>query len=68
MAATQEKVRVGVIGTGQIGKSHLKNYSNIAEVEIVAVSDINEQEAQRVAGEYSIPEVYTDFRELLKAR
>jgi predicted dehydrogenase len=66
MAATQEKVRVGVIGTGQIGKAHLKRYSEIEEVEIVAVSDINQEEAQRVADQYSIPEVYTDFRELLK--
>ncbi|MCR2821237.1 Gfo/Idh/MocA family protein [Lederbergia panacisoli] len=59
------KIRIGVIGVGQIGKSHLNNYANIPDAEIVAVCDVNEQEARRVAEQYNIPSVYTDFRELL---
>ncbi len=58
-------VRLGIIGTGQIGKHHIRTYGKIAGAEIVAVADINEQEARRVAGEHGIPDVYTDFRELL---
>ena len=60
------KARVGVIGVGQIGKYHLSNYSKIANAEVVAVADVNEAEAQRVAAQYNIPNVYTDFRQLLQ--
>lgn len=60
--------RVGVIGVGQIGKSHLNGYTQKCKegVEIVAVADINESEAKRVAEMYGIPHVYTNFRDLLK--
>jgi predicted dehydrogenase len=61
-----ERARIGVIGVGQIGKYHLSNYSEIPQAEIVAVADINEAEAKRVAAQYNIPHVYTDFRKLLE--
>jgi predicted dehydrogenase len=60
-----DRVRVGVIGVGQIGKIHLDNYRTIDGVDIVAVADLNEVEARRVADDYDIADVYTDFRELL---
>ena len=60
-----EKVRIGIIGTGQIGKAHLQNYAPIDEAEVVAVADLREDEARRVADEYGIPSVYTDYHELL---
>ncbi|WP_313957629.1 Gfo/Idh/MocA family oxidoreductase [Paenibacillus sp. Y412MC10] len=59
-------VRIGVIGAGLIGKAHLRNYANIEDVQIVSICDINEQEALKVAHEFHIPHVYTDFREMLK--
>lgn len=61
-----EKVRVGVIGVGQIGKHHLNNYSKIDQAEVVAVADVNEAEANRVSQMFGIPNVYTNFRELLQ--
>jgi predicted dehydrogenase len=61
-----ESVRIGVIGVGQIGKSHLSHYSKFEGPEIVAVADVNGEEARRVAGEYGIEHVFTDFRELLR--
>jgi predicted dehydrogenase len=60
------KVRIGIIGAGLIGKAHLRNYANIPDAEIVAVCDINEQEAQSVAEQFNIPHVYANFRDLLK--
>lgn len=63
---TREPVRIGMIGVGQIGKHHLENYSKIPDAQIVAVADVNETEARRVAEQYGIPHVYTDFRDLLK--
>ncbi|GIV78058.1 Gfo/Idh/MocA family oxidoreductase [Litorilinea aerophila] len=59
------RIRVGVIGVGQIGKRHLQNYSGIEGAEVVAIADINEAEAKRVGALFGIPNVYTDFRQLL---
>ncbi|MBN1584598.1 MAG: Gfo/Idh/MocA family oxidoreductase [Anaerolineae bacterium] len=59
-------IRIGIVGVGQIGKSHLRNYAKIEAAEIVALADINEAEGQRVSKEFSIPNVYTDFRKLLQ--
>lgn len=66
MTAKGKKIRIGIIGTGQIGKHHLERYLQIADAEIVAVADINQDEAQRVATKYGISSVYTDYHELLK--
>ncbi|MEZ4728021.1 MAG: Gfo/Idh/MocA family oxidoreductase [Caldilineaceae bacterium] len=63
---TTSKARVGVIGVGQIGKYHLNNYSKITNAEVVAVADVNEAEARRVAELHNVPNVYTDFRQLLQ--
>ncbi|UHA75592.1 Gfo/Idh/MocA family protein [Paenibacillus sp. 481] len=61
-----ERKRIAVIGVGQIGKHHLDEYKRIGGVDIIAVCDLNETEARRVAEQYAVPHVYTDFRELLK--
>jgi predicted dehydrogenase len=58
-------IRIGVIGVGQIGKHHLNTYQQIDTAQVVAIADINEAEAQRVSQHFDIPEVYTDFRQLL---
>jgi len=60
------KVRIGVIGVGLIGITHLRNYATIEDAEVVAVCDINEQAARNAAAQFQIPDVYTDFRELLR--
>jgi predicted dehydrogenase len=60
------KVRIGIIGVGQIGKAHLKRYAEIPDAEIVAIAEINTTEAERVAKLHQIPNVYSNFRELLK--
>jgi predicted dehydrogenase len=60
-----EKTKIGIIGVGQIGKNHLRKYRDIDSVEVVAASDVNADELTRVANEFSIPNTYTDFRELL---
>ncbi|WP_374016743.1 Gfo/Idh/MocA family oxidoreductase [Paenibacillus thiaminolyticus] len=61
-----ESRRIAIIGAGQIGKHHLNEYKRVGGADIVAVCDINEAEARRVAEANHIPHVYTDFRELLK--
>ena len=60
-----EEVKLGIIGTGQIGKSHLRTYQEVPGARMVAACDLNEAEAKRVAEQYKIPHVFTDFRQLL---
>ena len=60
-----EKLRIGIIGVGQIGKIHLENYQTIPEVAVVAVADKDREHTRAVAAHYGNPEVYADFHELL---
>ncbi len=62
---SSERVRVGVIGVGQIGKRHVETYAAMPNVEIVAIADVNEAEAVRVAAQHSIPNIYTKVQDLL---
>jgi predicted dehydrogenase len=55
-----------MIGSGQRGQQHLETYQQVPGAEIVAVADINEALARRVAADFQIPNVYTDYRELLQ--
>lgn len=60
-----EKVKLGIIGVGQIGKHHVEGYMKMPDVEIVAVADINGAEAKRVAEQNGIKHSFTNFRDLL---
>ncbi|HSV74522.1 MAG TPA: Gfo/Idh/MocA family oxidoreductase [Chthonomonadales bacterium] len=60
-----DRVRIGMIGVGQIGKAHLDNYAHIPGAEIVAAADVDCAEVRAVAERYGIPYATTDFRQLL---
>ena len=62
---TMDKLRVGVIGTGMIGKHHLNAYKDMADAEVIAVADIRQEEADKVAAEHGIGKVFTDYHDLL---
>jgi predicted dehydrogenase len=66
MKTMMDKVRLGIIGVGQIGKAHVERYQKLKDAEVVAIADVNEAEAQRVSQAYGIPHVYTDLRQLLQ--
>ena len=60
------KLKAGVVGAGIIGKSHVRRYMEMrGDVELTALADINEAEAQRVAQANGIPRVFSDYRDLL---
>jgi len=60
-----KKVRVGIIGMGLRGQEHLKIYSQLPEVEVVAVSDIIKEKIVKISKEYNVS-VYTDYIEMLE--
>ncbi len=47
-------IRVAVIGTGTFGRNHVRVLSQMPEVELVAVVDLNLERARNVAGEYGV--------------
>ncbi|PZE20534.1 Gfo/Idh/MocA family protein [Paenibacillus xerothermodurans] len=59
------KLKIGVIGAGTISEVHLNSYRNNADVELAAICDLNVQRAEAKAQQYGIPNVYSDYRELL---
>jgi predicted dehydrogenase len=65
-ATNSRRIRLGLIGAGQRGQKHLSDYEKIEGAEIVAVADLNEALAQKVAARFNIPNVYTDFRDVLR--
>jgi len=61
------KVRVGMIGCGQIAQHHMRTYAQMSEnVQLVACCDLNKATAKKSSAEFKIPNVYTDFRKMLK--
>lgn len=61
-----DKVRIGIIGAGQIAKAHLEMYRDIPDAEVTAICALNEDNLKMVAQKWDIPHIYTDYRELLK--
>jgi predicted dehydrogenase len=57
-------LKVGVFGTGHLGKFHLNNWKLIRDAEIVGFYDPNDQTAAEVAEKYQIPR-FMDPDELL---
>ena len=61
-----DRMKVGLIGAGRIGQVHAENFAHrIPEAELVAVSDIYLEAAEKCAAAYRIPRVYDDHRPIL---
>ena len=58
-------MKVAVIGVGSMGRNHARVYSELAEAELVAVSDANEKQAGSIAEKFGV-RAYTDYREMLE--
>ena len=59
------ELRLGIIGNGQIGTSHVKHWQGIPGVKLVALCDIIPERAERLAKKYDVPHTLKWFRELL---
>ena len=60
-----DKVRVGVVGVGHLGRFHAQNYAQIPSAELVGVYDVDPERAKSVASEYGC-ESFTDQNTLLE--
>ena len=61
------KVRIGFVGVGGMGQcAHLRNYATLPDLcEVVAVAELRQDTARRVAARYGIPKVYPSHEEML---
>jgi len=57
-------IRIGVFGTGYLGKFHLNNWKEIAGVELVGFFDPDDETAEDVSKKYQLPR-YTDADQLI---
>jgi len=59
------RLKLGVVGAGSWGKNHLRVFSELEEVDLVAVCDKDSLRAKNAAERYKI-KPYTSFSELLE--
>ena len=59
------KVRVGLIGAGQIAELHARAYADNPTGELYAVADIDPDAAEALAGRWGAKRRFTDYREML---
>ena len=61
-----EKVNIGVIGAGRIGRMHAENLAfRIPDAHVPAVSDIIPEAAEGCATACNIPKAHDDYRRIL---
>jgi predicted dehydrogenase len=59
-------VNVGVIGVGSIGVHHARIFSELEDVNLIGVVDINFARAQEIASKYNC-RAYSDYREVINS-
>jgi predicted dehydrogenase len=59
-------LKVGVVGIGWAGQQHLKAYSNIPGVEIVAVAGMEADLLRSLQAEYTIPHAFLRWEDMLE--
>ena len=62
-----QKLRIGVIGAGRIGKLHANNLATrVPNAELAAISDVCEPAAKALAEKLNVPAYYSDYHKILE--
>ncbi len=63
------KLKVAVIGTGNIGQAfHIPGWQAIPDVEVVAAADISKKALGRAVERFGIPQASTDYRRIVRLK
>ncbi len=62
--ATDQKLRLGVVGVGYVGELHAQKYASMEDVDLVGLADIDFKRAKEVARKYNT-KAYNSHTELL---
>jgi UDP-N-acetylglucosamine 3-dehydrogenase len=60
-----DRLRVGVVGLGAFGESHLRAYRGVPQVDVVAVASRSGGRAREVAGRYGVPQWHEGYQSLI---
>jgi len=63
-----EKLRVGVIGVGQMGSLHARVYTQMPHVDLVAIADPQTGNCTRVAESLGVKHTFSNYQDLLKMK
>ena len=61
-----KKLKIGIIGVGNIAGCHINGYRKCENAELVAFCDINRETLERRGKEFGITKLYTDAAEMLR--
>ncbi|MDG4850347.1 Gfo/Idh/MocA family protein [Peribacillus frigoritolerans] len=61
-----EKVKVGIIGSGFIGPTHIEAIRRLGFVEVIAIANHGLEAAEKKAAELGIQKAYGDYRDMLR--
>ncbi len=62
----EKKLRVGIVGVGNIAQNHIAAYQKDPHAEVYALCDINEERLKKNGEKYGITRLYTDVEEMVK--
>ncbi len=63
----KRNINVGLIGAGRIGRVHAEHLAHrIPTANLVAVADIFEEAAQKLAADFQVPAAYQDHRRIIE--
>lgn len=57
---------VGVIGAGAIGHNHVQGFQQSPHARVIAVAETNVERGDEVRRKYNVPDLHTDYRQMLK--
>jgi predicted dehydrogenase len=58
-------VRIGLIGAGNIANTHMENYKNVKDAQVVAICDIDKGKAERLAAKFGVEKAYGSIEEMI---
>ena len=62
-----QKINVGLIGAGRIGRVHAEHLAyRVPGANLVAIADVFEEAAKKVAADFQIPDAYQDHRRIME--
>ncbi len=62
---TEKKLKIGIIGVGNISNEHIQAYLNNPRIELYAFCDIDEKQLALMAEKYGVSRTFTDKDEML---
>lgn len=60
-----QTIKAAVIGTGNMGRNHVRTYSTLSNVNLCGISDLNQEVGENLANEFNT-KFYKDYQQLLE--